>query len=425
MLGFMDHIQQAYYGETNWNTDNSYGSLTATARAILSFPTPQGLRLTLSSLATPQFATSYTLNTLGLVSGSVSYLYTSSPLYIPHSSPSIPLQSLITGYRSIQPLHKQDEAWHVEEWRNGRRVDRPATLLYGHLHLPSSYLSGLYLRRLSPQWLLKISTVSSSELKNGGAALTLLSRDVGKYSTEFLFSTDGALLGARGLWNFGAWPQRDSAVEQDAQVLANMLEESPTLGSPSPFTPLRTTQLSAGAELYYGLWNKSGGISTGLRLVTLPNHPGFPYTMTLTLNPLMGNLSSSYAVKAGNNVTLCSSFDFNVYSYESDLQVGLELWRQKRSSIKTEVVDGDKNPIPDPSSAQIAPKPALPPTMIPEDKSTAGVLKTCISNNSAISLLWEGRFKELFYSAGIMLDFKRAGEGAIFRGVGIEIGYCS
>ncbi len=32
MLNFMDYVQNAFYTSTNWNRDNSYGTLTATAR---------------------------------------------------------------------------------------------------------------------------------------------------------------------------------------------------------------------------------------------------------------------------------------------------------------------------------------------------------------------------------------------------------
>ena len=32
MLGFMDYVQNAFYEASHWNRDNSYGSLTATAR---------------------------------------------------------------------------------------------------------------------------------------------------------------------------------------------------------------------------------------------------------------------------------------------------------------------------------------------------------------------------------------------------------
>ena len=42
------------------------------------------------------------------------------------------------------------------------------SLLYGRLYLPSSTLEALYMRRLSPTQLLRLSYVSNSRLKNGG-----------------------------------------------------------------------------------------------------------------------------------------------------------------------------------------------------------------------------------------------------------------
>lgn len=35
MLGFMDYLQGAFYEASRWNRDNSYGSLTDTARGII------------------------------------------------------------------------------------------------------------------------------------------------------------------------------------------------------------------------------------------------------------------------------------------------------------------------------------------------------------------------------------------------------
>lgn len=267
------------------------------------------------------------------------------------------------------------------------------TLLYGRIFLPQSRLEALYLRRLSPTQQLRVSAVSDSGLNNGGTILTLLQNDVGKYSTEYMYSTDSALMGVRGLYNFGADPR-----------------VAPT----EPATALRAAdpvhgRFSAGAELYYGLLNKSGGISTGLRFTTLPNHTGFPYTMTLTLNPLMGNLSSTYAVKAGPNLALCSRFDFNFYSYESELQLGCELWRRRRN---TEVEWAVKRLRPGWTR----------PTAAPDD-DVSGVLKAHVDQDWRIGLLWEGRIKELLFTLGASLDLKKREQ--IFRAVGIELQYSS
>ena len=310
------------------------------------------------------------------------------------------------------------------------------TLLYGRLYLPASHLEALYLRRLSPTSQLKISCVSSSALKSGGSILFLLQRDVGKYSTEYLYSTDSALLGVRGLYNFGADPREGPASPEEAELLR---AGPPTGAAPTGGVGIlggskaseAKGRFSAGAEVYYGLLNKSGGMSTGIRFTTLPSHSGFPYTMTLTLNPLMGNLSSMYAVKASPSLALCSRFDFNVYSYESEFQVGMELWRRRRKSEKDLEWLHKKLEMPGVGGwgegvvADLV-RPGLETLDGPagyEDKDTAGVLKARVNQDWGIGLLWEGKVKELMYSCGLVVDLKR--RERIFRGVGLEVQYSS
>ena len=368
----------------------------------------------MSSLASPNYATSYTLNNVGVVDGSLSYLYSSSPLHIANQSTQISLYDLVGGYRHIYPPRRPDDHRWSELWRKEPRVDRRDTLLYGQLFLPHNSLEALYIRRLSPTRLLRVTAVSDSSLASGGTILALFQNDHGKYSTEYLYSTDSALLGVRGLYNFGPDPQQESVAS--------------SLAAPSLF--------SAGAELYYGILNKSGGLSTGARFTTLPAHNGFPYTMTLTLNPLVGNLSGTYAVKAGENLSLCSRFDFNFYSYESGVLVGLELWRKRR---KVEGLEWAKkilrthNFTSDEDVASHSPPGSIDgrakggerfgnQNSAMNDEDVNGVLKARVDQNWRIGLLWEGRFKELLFSVGASLDMKRE---QIFRGVGLEIQYSS
>ena len=389
--------------------------------ALLDFPTPNGLRLNLSSLASPNFATSYTLGSIGEVDGSLSYLYSSLTLNIPSKSTAIPLRSIVQGYRQLLELRRPEEPWWWELWHQGKRIDRKDTLLYGRLYLPTSTLEALYLHRLSPTTQLKIACVSSSSLKSGGSILVLLQRDVGKYSSEFLYSTDSALLGVRGLYNFGPDPRAPSP--DPSPLTTNPLTTPESKDSPS--TGLKG-RFSAGAEVYYGLLNKSGGMSTGIRFATLPSHTGFPYTMTLTVNPLMGNLSSTYAVKAGRSLALCSRFDFNVYSYESELQVGIELWRRRRSQgqdlswVRTKLQKSagwDQDVLAETLGEKGASGEE------DEDANTAGVLKARVNQDWGIRFLWEGKIKELLYTAGLVVDLKKREQ--IFRGVGLEVQYSS
>ena len=258
--------------------------------------------------------------------------------------------------------------------------------------------------------------------------LVLLSQDRGKYSTEYLYSTDSALLGARGLYNFGLDPREtpDALATPDGDALGMGLNG----------------RFSAGAEVYYGLLNKSGGVSTGIRFATLPRHVGFPYTMTLTLNPLMGNLSSTYAVKASSSLALCSRFDFNVYSYESGFQMGMELWRRRQSDgdvgwARAKLLQPGKSgwgEVTAESAHAVLDERTPGPTInldqelgdsVEEfrDEDTANVLKARLNQDGQVGLLWEGKVKELLYSFGVNIDFRRREQ--IFRGVGLEFRYSS
>jgi mitochondrial distribution and morphology protein 10 len=267
-------------------------------------------------------------------------------------------------------------------------------------------------------------------LNNGGTILALLQTDESKYSTEYLYSTDSGLLGARGLYNFGPDPRQTNS------------DTTAAVRSGSGHEPVHG-RFSAGAEVYYGLLNKSGGMSTGIRFTTLPQHRGFPYTMTLTLNPLMGNLSSTYAVKAGRNLALCSKFDFNFYSYESDVRLGCELWRRNTPRLdsadafesgvraSSSQADSDASPIQsDPQrplgesvNEKLRPSRLTQNPFDPADEANAAVLKARVDQNWNIGLLWEGRMKDLLFTLGASFDLKRREQ--IIRSVGVEVQYSS
>ncbi|KAF3930588.1 hypothetical protein ABW19_dt0204549 [Dactylella cylindrospora] len=395
MLGFMDYVQKSFYLATKWDEDNSYANLNATARALLDFPTPKGLKMNLSSLSSPNFATSYSMASLGVVDGSVSYLYSSRPLNNVLNSGTVELKDAVSGYRDLKDIVKPDDPRDWEIWKGGTRVDRRDTLIYGRMYLPASTLEALYLRRLAPTRQIKISAVSNSRLPNGGTILALLQQDNGKYSTEYLYSTDVALIGVRGLYNFGLDPRK-------ALPGAAALDSGKIAG-----------RFSAGAEVYYGILNKSGGMSTAFRYTTLQSNTGSPLTMTLTVNPVMGHFQASYAIKAGKGAVFCSRYDFNIYSYESDLVLGCEIWRKKEPAIGvSETVNGEESLQPESF-----------PIKVGEDEPITSVLKARVTQNFNIGLLWEGRFKQLLFSIGSNIDLKRREQP--FRTVGVEIQYNS
>lgn len=287
--------------------------------------------------------------------------------------------------------------------------------------------------------------------------LACMQQDTGKWSAEYIYSTDSALLGVRGLYNFGPDPQirRHQQQEEEASTSSPSLpaDLKPTVGlitenddratiSPLPATD-PPSRFSAGCEIYYGLLNKSGGMSTGLRFATLPAHSGFPYTMTLTLNPLMGSLSSTYSVRAGRSLSLSTRFDFNVYSYESEVLVGMELWRLKQGSDgerrerandkrlgrpTPKKVDDDDDAVARSEPERVVAAAAKGEEFDPSDPSdpsdaTSGCLKAKIDHRGAVGVLWQGRVKELVYSLGAGVDLRGGKE--MITGVGVEVQYSS
>jgi distribution and morphology protein 10 len=392
MLEFMDYVQSAFYSTSRWNVDNSYASLTTTAHNLLDFRIPLGARLHISSLSAPNFATSYTLGSRGVVDGSLSFLYSSLGLHVPVQSSHVPLSNLVRGYRHLKELVGSDKPKAEGRWFRDVFTGPADTLLYGRLYLPASTLEASFLRRLSSTQLLRVNCVSDSSLPGGGSVLAILQNDNGKYSTEYLYSTDSSLLGVRGLYNFGLDPR-------------NPDHQSSNRPPAHPWDH-QNGRLSAGAEAYLSPINKSFGISTGFRFTTLPVHSGFPYTMTLTVNPLMGNLSSTYAVKAGPNLAFCSRFDFNVYSYESEVVLGLELWSRKQPN----------------ASVEWATRMIRDEWRKPED-NVNGVLKARVDNNGRVGLSWETKAKELLLSLGAGIDLKKPEH--LIGNVGVEVSYSS
>jgi hypothetical protein len=51
-----------------------------------------------------------------------------------------------------------------------------------------------------------------------------------------------------------------------------------------------------------------------------------PSTITAIFNPMMGHISTAYAARVSRDLSVCSRFDFNIYSYESEWTMGTEWW---------------------------------------------------------------------------------------------------
>ena len=448
----MDYIARAFGTSTGWDHDNSYSALTATSDALLSFSTPRTLSFHVSSLSTPRFATAYTLSTLGQIDGSISYLYSTVSLAIVLSkAPDIPLRALVRGYRQVLlPSGVLGKIPLLPEEQDGKKP----TLLHATLALPPpSTLAALYARRLNPETLVSVSlhsraiTTSANSAPPSAAVLAHVQHDTGRYSIEGLGSSDQALLGVRGLYNFGV--ERPSlgqgrsfplsaGLTDDADSSTLQPKRQPSIDALAAHRAsllAKPSLLSAGGEFYYSPTSHVIGLSTGLRFTTLGphirpsqsttsrpltgtsamlssslltpaniQHSSFPYTMTLTLTPLTGSLASSYSVQPTKNLALSSRFDFNVYSWESRYVIGAEIWRRRRRSHSQPGLNSDTLAWARDRAHDWFNQDEMRLKQQRLEREEENVINVRVDDAWNVRALWTGRVKDLLISAGVSFN---------------------
>lgn len=192
-------------------------------------------------------------------------------------------------------------------------------------------------------------------------------------------------------------------------------------------------------------------MSTGIRFTTLPDAtppsfqlpgnsssplsgasstrglPSPPTTITALFNPMLGHMSGAYAARVSRDLALCSRFDFNVYSYESEWTMGAEWWMRRRPSTSPQEVD------------DVASMPLI---VAPEPwQDVRGVVKARASTNNVslrfsnvchsvwlkppqdVSLMWEGRLSNMLVSLGIVSDLSSRSKP--IKAIGLELSYFS
>lgn len=344
----------------------------------------------------------------------------------------------------------------------------------------------MYIQRTSKHWQYVISGVSDPLSKSASHLSLQFQYDKGKYCAETSFTTDDGMIGIRGLYNFG----RDFNLSYQAMLSegrrrrrldrqagtnhANLadeeeedeeLEQEPDLEewlNPSGRT---RGYWSAGTEIYYSVADKLGGVSLGLRYRTLPpltsasstspdqgpryptstspeHHQHYiPITVTNTLSPIPGQLSSSYAAQVHPDVGLCSRFDFNLNSFDSDLTAGVEWWirERERKGASSSSSSSQKESSPFPKTVGVPDLPtAIPVTNTTKDaeekQPIVGVIKARVGVQSGLAIMWEGRFNKLLFSLGFvghLFPPPNSGGGSggaqtpIIKSVGLEIQYFS
>lgn len=311
MYTYMEYLQKCFYKSTNWNEDNIFSNITATSLALLEFPIPNGCKVDLSSKATAHLASSFTLSNYHSINGSLAYLYSSIPLRNTMGTKDISLQDAISGFKMLELNSSTTNALQNPVYKNTHD-----SLLYGRMYFPGSALEAMIIKRISPQTQLLIKCINNPHLDKNGTMIVYLQKNAPKLLREFIYSTNEALFGFRCLYNMGS--------------LESNLNRS--INNSNLIPKFDNSVISIGTEIWYAALSMSPGLSTAFRYSTRSTSTGKPLTMTFACNPILGHISSAYTVKTSVASTFCSKYDFNVFSYASNLSLGFEIYNYSSSN---------------------------------------------------------------------------------------------
>ncbi|KAJ8086230.1 Mitochondrial distribution and morphology protein 10 [Marasmius tenuissimus] len=445
MHPFASYVLRTYYKATGWNEDNLFTNLTRSSDAILDFTVPNGIHLSMSKSPNSLFKTTYSMNAIPSLNGSVGYIFTSCDLDI-KASGHVPFKDMIERFKVYdRPRRPEGKG---EEWLAGERVDTRDYLMYGRLYIPTGRLDALYSTRLSPTWQAVVAAISDPlgkvrpEMRGRGGDMSnlmvYLQHDVGKWCTEYSWSAEDSMWGIKVLHNFGrlaGTSPTEISSDTDAtpnaatspKVMVKRIDEEDAIEGGLK------GRVCAGAEVYFSAKERSAGISTGVRFSTIPDAtpPSYqiplpsssalssasiskappsqsPTTITGLFNPMLGHLSGAYSARVSDDLSLSSRFDFNVYSYDSEWTMGAEYWLRRDSSLEGSTSSSG-------AAEQEQERGGK--------KSIHGVVKARASTSNDVSIMWEGRIRNMLVSLGVVSDFSSRVKP--IKSMGLELSYFS
>ncbi|BEJ15546.1 hypothetical protein CspHIS471_0501510 [Cutaneotrichosporon sp. HIS471] len=367
MLPFSTLLLRSYYEAIGWNEDNLYSNITRSSSALIDFAVPNSLILQLANAPTPIFFTSYALDALPQLNGSLSYITTSEPLTIGPSR-TMPFRDVVERFRHYPPPTKP--VGKPELWLGGRRIEGRDFLFYSRMHLPTMHLSGLAVTRLAPTLQAHIAFVHQPQrvrftppTKTAASVaptsppqpppnlLVALQHDTGMYSGEYTYSAADGMCGVS--------PHVSMATRFGVNVYS--YESDFAIGGEwwvGRRGRQRQVELSPEARLQIAKHAAIGG-----RLRDEPGEPGPEAVSTAAV-----------------------------------------------------VVNGDE--------AQLEAQARRDARVLDDPDERDGVLKARLSGNWSLALLYEARIRKSLVSVGLVSDVF-GGTGRAIRGVGLEVQYCS
>ncbi|EDO16127.1 hypothetical protein Kpol_1070p9 [Vanderwaltozyma polyspora DSM 70294] len=287
MIEYMNYVIKSL------QSNNDYEHLTLSSRSLLNFKIPNAFKFQLSNKSTPYTYNTIDISTNKVINGSITYLYTDAKGLdkLIKDSHNINIQSIVETYNH-----------HCKTLNiNKQNVDFKS-LYYGRMYYPNSHLEGMIIKKFTTNTQVVLKWVSSFNSCN---IITGYFQKYGKRNfQELIVSSNDFLCGYRFLHNF---------IEQPSKLNNSLYNNS---------------YISLGGEFWLAISTLSPTCATTLRYCTHSATTGRPLTLTLSFNPLFGHLSSTYSAKTSSNSAFCVQYDFNLYSIDSNLSLGCELWKQ-------------------------------------------------------------------------------------------------
>ena len=202
-----------------------------------------------------------------------------------------------------------------------------------------------------------------------------------------------------------------------------------------------------------------------------------PSVATVTLNPMMGYVRAAYAARIDDDLVLGSRYDFNAYSFQSDLALGVEytlratahdedddentiapfaqlrerfgVWTTPNSTDASlreeppkgvprsdahvlsvaEVASPDDAPAAAPAAAQTAVQAATDGAAAPTDgaaeRAELGIFKARMRTSGLFALLWEGQWQRCLVSVGLRTQIYTQPAISAHSTLGAEVLYLS
>ncbi|KAL2914056.1 Mitochondrial distribution and morphology protein 10 [Polyrhizophydium stewartii] len=307
MRDFMEFALRRYFDSIGWSEDKYYSSLNATSSRILDFGVPIGLNMALGKSISPYLKSAYSISVPDR--RSLAFMFTSVPVELP-AQPVLdePLSGTGTAatpgwgwattgsYFSFLSGGGKTKAAGESAGAAGQAAQGMAAggrrpyLLFGRL-FEDLRLEGLYAHSIDKDTLFVASALSDWKWSGG------LEQDDSHINAQVIFNRPEACA--------------ELSFNSDSLIIGGSV-----LGQVSP-------NWSIGTEVFYTAKERSGGLSLGAKF-RKDYDGGADSTLTFVANPVMGHVGAAYATTVAKDMEMATRYDFNVYSFDADVGVGIE-----------------------------------------------------------------------------------------------------